>query len=100
MLAVGSVLCAYLLEVNSSLRAHWVIGLAVTLRMQIGGLMTNLTQEYTNFLNFLTTTPSSIQTLINDAKLLNAQLNAVGLRASPLAEFSLLCFPRMAVCGR
>ena len=66
--------------------------------MQIGGLMTNLTQEYTNFLNFLTTTPSSIQTLINDAKLLNAQLNAVGLRASPLAEFSLLCFPRGSLC--
>lgn len=45
--------------------------------LQIAGLMTNLTQEYNNFLNFVSTTPSAIQTLINDATLLNTQLNAV-----------------------
>ena len=45
--------------------------------VQIAGLMTNLTQEYTNFLNFLTTAPSAFNVFKNDATLLNAQLNAV-----------------------
>ena len=49
--------------------------------LQVAGLTNNLTTEYNNFLNFLTTTPTAIQTLINDAKLLNAQLNAVCPRA-------------------
>lgn len=39
--------------------------------------MTNLTQNYQSFLNFITTTPSAAQALINDAALLNKQLNAV-----------------------
>ena len=50
--------------------------------LQVAGLTNNLTTEYNNFLNFLTTTPTAIQTLINDAKLLNAQLNAVRLHAA------------------
>ena len=50
--------------------------------MQVASLTNNLTTEYNNFLNFLTTTPTAIQTLINDAKLLNAQLNAVRLHAA------------------
>ena len=45
--------------------------------VQIAGLMTNLTQEYTNFLNFLTTAPSAFNVFKNDAALLNAQINAV-----------------------
>ena len=45
--------------------------------VQIAGLMTNLTAEYTNFLNFLTTAPSAFNVFKNDATLLNAQLNAV-----------------------
>ena len=47
------------------------------LDVQIAGLMTNLTAEYTNFLNFLTTAPSAFNVFKNDASLLNAQLNAV-----------------------
>ena len=52
--------------------------------LQVAGLTNNLTTEYNNFLNFLTTTPTAIQTLINDAKLLNAQLNAVRLCAAEI----------------
>ena len=57
---------------------------ALCMPLQVAGLTNNLTTEYNNFLNFLTTTPTAIQTLINDAKLLNAQLNAVRLRAAQI----------------
>ena len=66
----------------------------VRLRMplQVAGLTNNLTTEYNNFLNFLTTTPTAIQTLINDAKLLNAQLNAVRLHTTcNLAVYAAHC---------
>ena len=57
------------------------------MNVQIAGLMTNLTQEYTNFLNFLTTAPSAFNVFKNDATLLNAQLNAV----SACSSFPLAC---------
>jgi hypothetical protein len=57
----------------------------IDLQSTVAGLTNNLTTEYNNFLNFLTTTPTAIQTLINDAKLLNAQLNATIAAVSPNA---------------
>ncbi|CAL5229806.1 g13203 [Coccomyxa viridis] len=55
------------------------------LQGSIAGLMTNLTAEYTNFLNFLTTAPSAFNVFKNDASLLNAQLNATIAAVSPNA---------------
>ena len=73
---------------TSGLHVHRDADLVLRMPLQVAGLTNNLTTEYNNFLNFLTTTPTAIQTLINDAKLLNAQLNAVRLHAAYTAHLT------------
>ena len=48
---------------------------------QVSTLLSNLTGEYSNFVKFITTTPSWFESLVTDVSLINTQINAV--RAAP-----------------
>ena len=49
--------------------------------LQVSTLMANLTTEYSNFVKFITTTPSWFASLANDVVLINRQLNAVSTQS-------------------
>jgi hypothetical protein len=59
---------------------------------QVSTFISNLTSEYTNFLNFIQTAPSFFTALAADAVLINRQINAV--RSKPCLRLQPAAAPR------